>query len=108
MKYVDLKKIYEENFSLYHLNVDMQKKFAVIAMICSLTKALQSKKPDVTVYQVIMKISQNMGLPDDFIKSLTVICEDFMTCKGEFLTFGLKIKDMPKEIRQILNQYIPF
>ena len=103
-----MKKLYDENFSLHLLNVDMSSKFALISMLCYITKALQARTPDVTMYQVIYKLTQNQGLPEEFLKTLTIICEDFMLSSGKIETFNLKITEMPSKIKEILNNYMPF
>lgn len=109
MKYDELRRIYSENFSLHYLNSnDISKKFALISLICYVTYKTQLKKPDVTHYQIIMKVSQNLGLPEDFIKGLAIVCEDFSYGCTEFPTFGLEGKDILKQIIEILKSFVPF
>lgn len=55
-----------------------------------------------------MKLSDKLGLPDDFIKGLSIVCEDFGYQCTDFPNFGLKGQDIIKEIRGILNSYLPF
>ena len=69
---------------------------------------MKLKNPDTTYYAVLMKLSDKLGLPDDFIKGLSIVCEDFgYECK-EFPTFGLEGKKILEEIINILKTYIPF
>ena len=55
-----------------------------------------------------MKVSQNLGLPEDFIKGLAIVCEDFSYGCTEFPTFGLEGKDILKQIIEILKSFVPF
>jgi hypothetical protein len=55
-----------------------------------------------------MKLSKNLGLPDEFIKGLAIVCEDFSYDCTDFPTFGLKGQDVIKEAVSILKSYIPF
>ena len=66
------------------------------------------KNPDTTYYQVVMKLSDKLGLPDKFIIGLSIVCKDFAYSCSEFPTFGLKGQDIIKEIRGILSSYLPF
>lgn len=107
LSYKELERIYTENFSMGHLNRDINSKFALISLICYITEKLKSRSPDVTYYQIIYKISNGL-LPDKFIKSLAVICSDFSYGCKEFPTFGIPEKDMTKKIREILSDWTPF
>lgn len=115
MKYEELDRIYSENFSIGYLNppkkgeqTSFERKLILISLICAVTYKTQLKKPDVTHYQVIMKVSQRLGLPEEFIKGLSIVCKDFGYQCTEFPTFGLKGQEILKEIREILSTYIPF
>lgn len=109
MKYDELRRLYSEYFSLHYLNThDISEKFALISLICYVTYKTKLKKPDVTHYQIIMKLSQNLGLPDDFIKGLSIVCEDFSYGCTEFPTFGLKGKAILEKIVEILKNFMPF
>lgn len=108
MLYNDLKRVYSENFSLGYLNTDIKNKFALISLICEVTRMAKSKKPDITHYQIVYKMCEEFGLPDDFIKGLAVVCEDFAYGCTEFITFGLKPKEYVKTIKDILRTYMPF
>jgi hypothetical protein len=55
-----------------------------------------------------MKISKNLGLPDEFIKGLAIVCEDLSYDCTEFPTFGLKGKEIVNKIVEILRSYVPF
>lgn len=109
MKYDELKRLYSEYFSLHYLNTnDISEKFALISLICYVTYKTKLKKPDVTHYQIIMKLSQNIGLDEDFIKGLSIVCEDFSYGCTEFPTFGLKGKAILEKIVEILKNFMPF
>jgi hypothetical protein len=55
-----------------------------------------------------MKLADKLGLPENFIWALAIICKDFSYQCTEFPTFGLKGQDIVKEIRGILKTYLPF
>lgn len=108
MTYQELREFYATHFSLGNINEDISKKFALISLICYITYESKKTKPDVDVYRVITKVSDGMHLPEDFIKGLSVICEDFMYGCTKFPTFGLKNNEIVKQIRLILDSYMPF
>jgi hypothetical protein len=51
-------------------------------------------------------------MPNDIkntlLKSIGVICESLMYGNTIFPDFGIKPKDMPKQIRKLLDNYCPF
>lgn len=107
MKYEKLRRLYADNFSLGYLNTDINNKFALISLTCKLKKLLSSKKPDVTYYMVLKKIAGE-SISEDFIKALSIICEDFAYGCDNFPDFGLKDKEIPSKIKHILDSYMPF
>ena len=115
MKLDELRRLYSENFSIGYLNPSpegghtaFEKRLILISLICYITYKTKSKNPDITHYEVIFKLSKNLGLPDDFIKGLAVVCEDFSYQCTEFPTFGLEGKNIIAECISILSSYIPF
>lgn len=108
LKYNDKKQLYSDNFSLGYINTNAGEKFVLISLICALTETLKSKKPGITIYQVLYKINTALQLPQEFIESLSIICEDFSYGCTEFPNFGVDQKDYIKTIKEILNKYIPF
>lgn len=107
LTYQQLQKLYSDNFSLGNINGNIQDKFVLISLICRLTRIFSRKKPDVTCYQIIKKIIGEQ-LPEKFIKALSIICEDFSYNCNDFPNFGFEDKEMPKEIKRILMNYLPF
>lgn len=105
--YEEMQRIYSEYFSLGHFNTDINTKFALIALICYITEKLKEKKPDVTHYQVIRKISGD-SISEDQIKGLAVVCSDFAYGCTQFPTFGIEDKKIPAKIREILSNWLPF
>jgi hypothetical protein len=105
--YKEMERIYNEYFSLGYLNTDISNKFALISLTGYLVYKLKQKSPDVTPYKVLMKIVGD-SIPEDFIKGLSIIVDDFSYMCKEFPTFGIKDKDIPNKIKEILNSYIPF
>lgn len=113
MNFRELQRFYNENFSLGYINSGhnrsaIEERMILISLICYVTYKSKLKNPDTTHYQIIMKLSDKLGLPDNFIKGLAIICEDFSYQCTEFPTFGLKGQDILKEIRSILSGFLPF
>lgn len=107
ISYKSLRNLYSEYFSLGHLNTDINSKFALISLICYITNKLKSKNPDVTYYQVIYKLASTL-IREETIKGLSIMCEDFSYGCTEFPTFGIKDKDIPAKIKEILSNWTPF
>jgi len=112
MNFQELKKFYNEHFSLGYISNTTRSSFenrlVLISLVCYITYKAKQKNPDVTHYEIIMKLSKNLGLPEDFIKGLSIICEDFSYMSNDFPTFGLKGQDIVKEANSILASYLPF
>lgn len=108
MKFEELNNFYKEHFSIGFLGDSLDNKLALISLICYVTYKAKLKKPDVTYYQVIMKITNGQGLTEDVVKALAIICEDFGYMCKEFSTFGLKGNDVVLKIRELLNNWLPF
>ena len=110
--YKELESDYKEYFSLAGLDTDISNKFALISLICFLTKELKKNNPDVTCYKTIMAITKNDDVDDyyfKFLRGLSVVCQDFMTHTKEFMTFDLKSsKEMISKVREILGTWLPF
>lgn len=108
LPFKELDSYYRNNFSLGYLNTDINTKFALISLICYVTYKTQMKKPDTTYYQVIMKLSTNLGLPEKFIKALAIICQDFGYGCTTFPLFNIDEKKIIPTIRELLKQHLPF
>ena len=114
MNFNELRKLYSDNFSIGYLNSSQstrspfENRIVLISLICLVTYKTKLKHPDTTHYQIIMKLSDKLGLPDNFIKGLAILCEDFSYQCTDFPNFGLKGQDIVKEIREILSTYLPF
>ncbi len=105
--YEEMQEIYNKYFSLGFLGNDISNKFALISLTCYLVEKLKAKKPDITHWTVLYKIS-NGSVPEDYLKGLAVICSDLSYGCHEFPTFELKDKDIPAKIKELLNQHLPF
>lgn len=105
--YEEMQRVYNQYFSMGYLNTDINTKFALISLICYLTEKLKAKKPNVTHYQVVRKLSEGI-IPEDQIKGLSVICSDFSYGCTEFPTFGIGDKNIPAKIKEILSKWLPF
>ena len=119
MNFNELRNFYKEYYSLGYLNIpykdgqsSFERKLILISLICYLYNKNKEKNPDLTYYSLIYKISQKststLGLPEDFIKGLAIVCEDFAYGCKDFPTFNLKGKAILEEILDILKNYIPF
>ena len=115
MSFNELKRFYSEHYSLGYLNLpatkehsSFERKLILISLINYITYKTKLKNPDTTHYNVILKLSQHLALPDEFLKGLAIVCEDFGYNETEFPTFGLKGQDIVKEVVEILKSYLPF
>lgn len=109
--YEELETNYAKYFSLAGLACDISNKFALVSLICFLTKQARIKSPDATCYQVIMKIIDNEVSQHDmqFIRGLSIVCSDLMKHCNDFLTFDMKSsKEMVNKIKEVLNTWLPF
>lgn len=110
VKYNELKRIYNDHFTLDYFGTDISNKFALISLTSYLVYKLKSKKPDVTCWSILYQINTqgNLGIPDDVLKGLSIICEDFSYGCTDFPTFGLEDKSIPNKIKELLSNYMPF
>jgi hypothetical protein len=115
MNFNELRKFYNEHYSLGYLNLTesdghspFERKLILISLINYVYEKNKHKNPDLTYYSLIYKLSQKLGLPDEFIKGLAIICEDFAYGSTNFPNFGLEGKKILEEIQNILKTYVPF
>lgn len=110
MEYRELKNLYDSNFSLNFFGKDFSNKIAIISLVCHLTETLKAKKPDVTYWTVLYKLNKKCTnpVPEELLKRISIICEDFSYGCSIFPNFGVKEKDIPDKIVEILNTWIPF
>ena len=47
-------------------------------------------------------------MPEDNLKGLSILCENFGTNCTEFPTFGIEDKKIPARIKEILACWLPF
>lgn len=107
MKYKELESIFEKYFSLATLGENFSDRIGLISMTCYLYSKLKPKNPDLTYYTLLYKIGKT-EISEENIINLSIICENFgRNCK-EFPTFGVQPKDMPKKIKEILHNWLPF
>lgn len=102
--------IYEKYFSLGYLNTDVSNKLALISLTCYVTNEVRKKGKNMNCYDILLQIGKDMpeSVKDTFIKSLGAICQSFMYECNTFPDFNIKPKDMPKTIKNLLAEYIPF
>lgn len=105
--YKEMQELYNRYFSLGYLSTDISNKFALISLTGYLVYKLKQKKPDITSYQILRKIV-NDRLPEDFLKALAVIVDDFSYGCKEFPTFNIEDKKIPAKIKELLDSYMPF
>ena len=110
--YKELEDYYVSNFSLGCFNTTLENRLGLIALICFLTNQARKKSPDVTCWQVLMKILEKDSLTEHQIKhlrGLAIICTDIMKSCTIFPDFGLKTsKDMISHIKSVINNWMPF
>lgn len=103
----ELKELYTTHFSLGNLGADIANKLALIALSGHLMNQLRKKKPNIKTFDVLKKLANGMA-PDDFVKGVAFVVDDFSYACGEFPTFGVEEKKIPSKIREILSTYLPF
>jgi len=116
MNFDELRRFYSEHYSLGYLNIpeenghsSFERKLILISLICYLYNKNKAKNPDLTYYSLLYKINSKVNLPDNFIKGLAIVCEDFGYGRNkDFPTFGLEGKKILEEIISILQTYLPF
>lgn len=115
MNFNELRKFYSEHYSLGYLNLKesdghtpFERKLILISLLCYVVEKNKPKNPDLTHYALLYKFNKTLELPDDFIKGLAIVCEDFSYQCHEFPTFGLTGKKILEEINAILKTYVPF
>lgn len=102
--------VYQKYFSMGYINSEFDNKLGLITLVCHVTYLFRKQGKQVTCYDVLLKIGKDCPeyMKNEFLKSLAVICEDMMYGCTKFPDFGLKPKDMPSEIKRILDCYCPF
>ena len=88
----------------------MSDKLACIALTCYITNEFRKKGKKVTCYDVLKSVAKDWPKvsKDTFLKSLGAICEDFMYGCNTFPTLGVEPKEMPKQLKILLDKYLPF
>jgi hypothetical protein len=115
MKYEELRRFYSEHFSLGYLNIpnnknynSFEQKLILISLICYIVEKNKPKNPDMSPYYLLYKLNEKLGLPDNFIKGLAIVCEDFSYNEHSFPTFGFEGKQILDKVVSILKTYVPF
>lgn len=106
--YKQLEVYYKRYFSTGHLAADINMKFALISLIGYIVYNMKKKNPDVSYYEVCNKLMEGLGFEEVNVKCLAIMAEDFSYGCTDFPTFGIKPKEMPEKIREILKKYMPF
>jgi hypothetical protein len=110
MNYEKLSNVYNKCFSLNYLGTKFSNKLACISLTCYLTYELKKKKKDITCLDVLHKVfgeTKNEDM-EKFLQVLSIICTDYMYGCTEFIDFGIPKKEMPKELKKLLDEYCPF
>ena len=105
LSYLEKKNLYTKEFS-FGVNLKIDQKMGLISMLCYLTHEFKKKVPDITHYKVLMKIDST--LDNNTASAIAITCEDWSQGTTEFPTFGVQPKDMPKKIKDILLDMLPF
>ena len=107
IKYRDLKRTFSTYFSLATLGTDFSSRLALISLICYLYSKLKTKHPDLTYWTLVYKLGDGL-VPEDLLKGLSILCEDFGSHCTEFPTFGIEDKKIPAKVKEILSCWLPF
>ena len=102
-----LRELFSKYFSLSTLGTDFSSRLALISLICYLYSKLKPKCPDLTYWSLVYKLG-NEFMPEDNLKGLSILCENFGTNCTEFPTFGIEDKKIPARIKEILACWLPF
>ena len=105
-----LLQIYDKYFSLGYLNNDVSDKLACISLTCYITNELRKKGRKINCYEVLLQIGKDMPdlVKNTFLKSLGAICESLMYGSKTYPDFGIDHKNIPKQVRKLLDDYCPF
>ena len=111
VSYDKICKIYTKYFTFNYLGHDLNTKMACISLVAYITNEMRKKGKKVTCYDVLLQICKDW--PDreknNFLKSLGAVCEDLMYGCTVFPDFGLKPAEMPKKLKNLLDEnYLPF
>lgn len=110
ISFEEVNEYYSKHYSLSYLGNNMSNKLACIALTCSITFDLRKKNKNITCYDVLLKVGKDFSETDKntFLKVLGAICENFMYGCDTFPTFGIKSQDRPKQLKLLLDNYLPF
>lgn len=108
ISYKELCSFYTTYFGTGYLPNDINIKFALISLAGFIVTTMRKKNPDISYYRVLHKIAEGTGLTELEIKCLSIQCEDFAYGCTSFPTFGIKPKDMPAKIKEIMCKKLPF
>lgn len=102
-----------KSFSMSYLTCDFKERVALILMVCYVTNEVNKKRtPDKKVsckdvlFKIVPPVKEN--LYTDFLIELGDMCDDFMYGCKTFDNFGIDPKTMVKQIRNILDTFLPF
>ena len=106
----EIKKSYSEQYTLGYIGHDMTDKLACVALTCYITNELRKKDSKTTCYDVLLKVGKDLTdtYKNTFLKVLGAVCEDFMYGCKDFPSFGISPKEMPKRLKLILDNVLPF
>lgn len=107
IKYNNLKDIFSTYLSLSTLGTDFSTRLALVSLICYLYNNLKTKIPDITYWTLVYKLGKGM-IPEEMLKGLSILCEEFGTNCKEFPTFGIEDKKIPARVKEILSNWLPF
>ena len=94
-----------EKYYLGYLGKDITKKLALVSLLGYLKYKIQ--KPEITMFRLVRKLAPER-ITDDQVNNIATICEDFTRDCTEFTTFGLEDKEIPNQIKKLLEQWSPF
>lgn len=87
---------------------DLGDKLALIGMICHLTNTFKAKKPGITHYQVVKICCKDICVDDEHLQLIADLCDYFVEGCTKFPDFGVKTKDMPAKISNLIYNLLPF
>lgn len=110
VSFEELCRLYNKYFSLGYLGADGNEKLACISLVCVITKTIQEKGKNVNCYDILLNICKDYSdfQKNTVLKALGAVCQDFLYGCKVFPDFGLEPKQMPKKVRELLENRLPF
>lgn len=102
------KKLYNQNFSLGYIGKDFSERVALISLTSYLLQKLRVKKSNLTFLDLLKFLAKDIQIDENLLQSLAIVGDDLSYGTTEFPTFGLKDKEIPEKIKELISNWLPF